>query len=154
MNEMEKICLLSFDEMHIDSKLDKILGPFKKVQVFLIRGLFSPWKQPVYFDFDKQMNLDLLLFIIKKMESIGLQVKAIVSYLGRSHNLWKSLEISEAKSYFFSPTYPLTKIWVFADMPHYIKLLRNHFLDKSMKLNSGTVINSEIIKEFLEKRFW
>ena len=49
----KKICVLSFDEMHIDSKLDKILGPFKKVQVVLIRGLFSPWKQPVYFDFDK-----------------------------------------------------------------------------------------------------
>ena len=53
LNEMEKICVLSFDKMHIDSKLDKILGSFKKVQVFLIRGLFSPWKQPAYFDFDK-----------------------------------------------------------------------------------------------------
>ena len=74
---MEKFCVLNFDEMHIvsklryDSKLDEVLGPFKKVQVILIRGLVSPWKQPVYFNFDKQMNLDLLLFIIKKMVSIG-----------------------------------------------------------------------------------
>ena len=88
----KKICVLSFDEMHIDSKLDKILGPFKKVQVVLIRGLFSPWKQPVYFDFDK-INLDLL-FIIKMVESTGLQVKAIVSDLGGSQDLRKSLEIS------------------------------------------------------------
>ena len=65
-------------------------------------------------------------------------MKAIVSDLGGSRNLQKNLKISKAKSYFFSPTHLHTKVWVFAGMPHYIKLLRNHFLDKGMKLNDDT----------------
>lgn len=55
LSELDKYCVLSFDEMHIDSKvvydcgIDQILGPHSKVQVVLLRGLTSKWKQPVYF---------------------------------------------------------------------------------------------------------
>lgn len=42
------------------------------------------------------------------------------------------------------------KKWVFADMPHYIKLLRNHFLDSGLLLNDGTVLNSDLLIELLK----
>lgn len=157
LSQMEKLCALSFDEIHIDSKLcydtklDQILGPFKKVQFVLARGLFSTWKQPVYFQFDQAMHKSLLFSIIEGIESTGVQVKAIVSDLGGSLTLWKELKISAENSSFSMPSNPTSKIWVFADMPHYIKLLRNHFLDKGLALGDGTIITTDIIKEILEK---
>lgn len=36
-------------------------------------------------------------------------------------------------------------------MPHYFKLLRNHFLDKGFLLGDGTIIDSCIVEEVLEK---
>ena len=60
--ELERICVLSFDEMNIDGRVcydssdDVILGPHSNVQVVMIRGLFAKWKQPIYYDFDVTMT--------------------------------------------------------------------------------------------------
>ena len=51
---MDKLCSLSFDEMSIEKKYvydrgaDKLYGPHSKVQVAMIRGITSSWKQPVF----------------------------------------------------------------------------------------------------------
>ncbi|KAJ4428354.1 hypothetical protein ANN_24373 [Periplaneta americana] len=48
LSSLEKPCVLSFDEMSIDSRLnyhpgmDKVFGPHSKVQVVLARGLTAP----------------------------------------------------------------------------------------------------------------
>lgn len=71
LSELDKYCVLSFDEMHIDSKvfydcrIDQIFVPHSKVQVVLLRGLTSKWKQPVYFDFNTTMNKNILFSIIR-----------------------------------------------------------------------------------------
>lgn len=36
-----------------------------------------------------------------------------------------------------------------ADMPHYYKLLRDHFLDESLVLDNGIVVDSDILLNFL-----
>ncbi|GBL81914.1 Transposable element P transposase [Araneus ventricosus] len=132
--EAERVCILSFDEMHIDRKIcydvseDQILGPFSKVQLVLARGIMAGWKQPVFFNFDTTMTKHLLYEIIKKIEEKGLIVKAIVSDLAGNSTLWKELEITSENNIFIHPL-NCRKIWAFADPPHYLKLLRNHFLD-------------------------
>ncbi|KFM70956.1 Transposable element P transposase, partial [Stegodyphus mimosarum] len=157
LNSVEKICVLSFDEMHIDSKLcydsklDQILGPFQKVQFVLIRGLISQWKQPIFFDFNTPMKQELLFSLIRHIQSSGVEVKAIVSDLGGSSTLWKELQISINSSEFPNPVLQTKKIWVFADLAHCLKLLRNHFLDKGFILEDGTVLNVDIIKEVLNR---
>ena len=56
----ERLAALSFDEMSIkaeveyDKSNDSVLGPYSDVQVIMIRGLVKKYKQPVYFDFDKE----------------------------------------------------------------------------------------------------
>lgn len=66
MSDRERICVLSFDEMNIDSRIcydqeeDRIVGPHSNVLVVMVRGLFASWKQPIYFDFDIQMTALLL----------------------------------------------------------------------------------------------
>ena len=66
MTAQERVCVLSFDELNVDSRIyydqaeDKILGPHSNVQVVMVWGLFVKWKYPVYFDFDVWMTVALL----------------------------------------------------------------------------------------------
>ncbi|GBN72314.1 Transposable element P transposase [Araneus ventricosus] len=154
--EAERVCILSFDEMHIDRKIcydvseDQILGPFSKVQLVLARGIMAGWKQPVFFNFDTTMTKHLLYEIIKKIEEKGLIVKAIVSDLAGISTLWKELEITSENNFFIHPL-NCRKIWAFADPPHYLKLLRNHFLDTGLVLKDGTVLTKNIFEEVFKK---
>lgn len=158
-NTNDKLCVINFDEMHIDNRMiydvgmDQILGPHSKVQVVLLRGLVTKWKQPVFFDFDVGISISLLNEIICSVEDAGLFVTSIVSDLGGSNylSLWSSLKISEQNSCFNHPVDPTRKVYVFADMPHYLKLLRNHFLDSGIELQNGTVVDVNILNEVLEK---
>lgn len=155
--DSDKLCVLSFDEMHIDSRveycaaLDQIVGPHSKVQVALMRGLCAKWKQPVFFDFDVTMDKDLLFLIINAIESAGIKVCAIVSDLGGCGTLWKQLQIFTKTTCFLNPFDSQRKIWVFADMPHYIKLLRNHFLDEGLVLGDGTEVTVNTLTDTLNK---
>ncbi|GBO43434.1 Transposable element P transposase [Araneus ventricosus] len=154
--EAERVCILSFDEMHIDRKIcydvneDQILGPFSKVQLVLARGITAGWKQSVFFNFDTTMTKHLLYEIILKIEEKGLIVKAIVSDLAGSSTLWKELEITSKNNFFIHPL-NCRKIWAFADPPHYLKLLRNHFLDTGLDLKDGTVLTKNIFEEVFKK---
>lgn len=69
----EKLCVLSFDEMKItkkhvySQKFDETLKPANYVQVVVIRGLVSKWKQVIYFNYDCNMTKALLDEIVRKV---------------------------------------------------------------------------------------
>lgn len=77
---LEKVAILSFDklavssEVNFDAKSEKLVGPHGKVQVMMVRGLFSNWKQPIYYKFDQLMNKCILLEAITFLHSAGYQV--------------------------------------------------------------------------------
>ena len=72
-----------FDKMSIDGSVcyDSsdyvILGLHSNVQVIMVRGLFSKWKQPIYYDFDVTMTDELLWSIISAAENCNIHVKAV-----------------------------------------------------------------------------
>ena len=72
--ELYKQSVLVFDEMSVlecfeySRRLRRMFGSHKKVQVVMLRGLIYPWKQVVFFDFDCDMNKQLLMKLIKKGE--------------------------------------------------------------------------------------
>ncbi|KAJ8866802.1 hypothetical protein PR048_032663 [Dryococelus australis] len=138
----ERLAVLSLDEMQIDGRYcydqtaDRIFRPCKNVQVLMARGLASKWKRPIFYDFDTEVTRDLLSLVIKKLEERGFIVVAVVSDIGGSNQcLWKSLSINA---------------WVFAGVPHLIKLPRNNFLDYGIQLRNGTVIRKEHISNIIE----
>lgn len=99
-------------------------------QVKFFLGLVASWKQPVYYNYDTQMTKQILTNIIGNLYEIGYNVVAIVSDMGPSNvGLWRDLCISMDRTHF---EHPVTKqnIYAFADVPHLLKLARNHFLDK------------------------
>lgn len=155
LTRMERSCVLLFDEMKIqsiyeyDKKNDTIMAPSKYVQVIMARGICRNWKQPIFYNYDCKMTKKLLFKIIIKLEDIGYPVYALNCDLGGSNrSLWNSLEISEENTSFQNPV-SHKPVYVFADAPHMIKLLRNHFLDHGYILN-GKVINSKPAVDLLQ----
>lgn len=76
------------------------------------------------------MTMELLYNIIVELHKIDFMVIAIVSDMGPSNmGLWRSLKISILNTSFEHPV-TSDRIHVFADVPHLLKLARNHLLDK------------------------
>lgn len=122
------------------------------MQVVVVRGLCASWKQIVYYDFDTNMEKVILFDIISRLEKIGINVVAVVSDMGGKNSvIHKQLDISYTQSSFINPVDPSRKIWVFADVPHLLKLLRNHFIDEGFLLPSGNIVNKRVIEQLLSE---
>ena len=70
----------------------------------MVRGLCASWKQCIYLDFDQEVSKDILLMLIKKLESIGIQIVGMVNDMGTQNmRLWKNLNISVDQTSFENP---------------------------------------------------
>jgi hypothetical protein len=153
---VEKLTVISFDEMKIkaelciDRKLEQVLGPHDSVQVVMARGLIGKWKQPIFYGFDKPMTKSLLFSVILSLEKSGYHVVAQVSDLGPSNRgLWRKLSVDVHHSWFQNPYDPARQIYIFADVPHLMKLFRNHLVDKGFVLGNGKVVTVSILEKLL-----
>lgn len=78
----------------------------------------------------------ILLNIITELFNIGFTVVSVTSDMGSTIiGLWKSINLSFTNGTFKHPIIPDRMIHVFADAPHFLKLIRNNFLLKTQ--NSG-----------------
>lgn len=158
MTARDRVSVLSFDECSIvnewsyDKATDHLYGPKKHVQCAMLRGLAASWRQVIFYDFDCPMKKDLLLDLINHAESAGFPVVGIVSDMGPTNiGLWKSLNISTDETSFTNPADSNRKVHVFADVPHLLKLVRNHFLDHGFETHDGKIINSSCVKELIHR---
>lgn len=86
------------------------------------------------------MTKNILFSIVEKISEINFNVVACVS--GSSNiGLWKNLNVIISDTSF---KHPITNedIFVFADVPHLLKLIRNWLLDRGFEID-GHVINKE-----------
>lgn len=154
LSEVERVCVLAFDEIYISNKMcidkkeEKVLGPHKSCQVAIVRGLFASWKQPIYYKFDAPMTKNDLFDILSSLYSAGYTIVSITSDMGvGNQKLWSELNVGHDKNSFFThPSDQNKKVFVFADVPHLLKLIRNHFLDQGFKIGSNDVNKSCIIE--------
>lgn len=92
--------------------------------------MVNNWKQPIYYGYDQKMTKELLLQIIEQLHNVRFNVISIVSDMGSTNmRLWNSLNISVDNTSFEHP-FTKNQVYVFADVPHLLKLARNHLLDK------------------------
>lgn len=95
----------------------------------MAHGLFAKWKQPIYVGFDQKITKELLFEIITEVYNAGYLTVACVHDCGGANiGLWKELGISTEHTEF---QHPITnsKVFMFADSPHLLKLIRNWFID-------------------------
>lgn len=127
--------------MDIDKKEEQVVGPHNACQTAMIRGLIAPWKQTIYYAFDQPMTKEIVLDILKEVYNANFIVVAIVSDMGTGNvKLWSALDVGYNKNSFFNhPCQSTLKVFVFADIPHLIKLARNHLLDKGFIIEGNTI---------------
>lgn len=156
LNELDRLCVLSFDEVYISNKVDfdkkeqQVVGPHKSSQTCMVRGLLSNWKQPVYYKFDQPMTKDILNEIIVALYEANFIVVGICSDMGTGNvRLWSMLNVGHNKNCTFNhPSDNSLKIFVYADVPHLIKLIRNHLLDDGFIIGDS-VINVDYFQALL-----
>lgn len=158
MTEMERVAVLSFDEMLVasewnyDKGTDTLFKPHDKVMVYMVRGLVGNWKQPVYFNFDTVYSKEILLNIIKEVENAGYPIVAIIHDMGPKRiRLWKDFKIdpTESTKCSFKNPFADRSIFLFADVPHLLKLIRNSFIDSGFDLTNGKHVSDSAIREIM-----
>ena len=142
-NQYERQAALLFDEVSLmkvyqyDARNKQVYKNHDKMQVVMVRSLFSHWKQVIFFDFDCNMSKDLISTIILKCENVGVHIRAIVFDMG-NHTFIRQLRIRTELNYkMVNPADPSRLIYFFPDCPHNLKNLRNHNLDKGCLFLGG-----------------
>lgn len=149
LTSLKKICVITYDEMKVSSMYEfgmqqnEIVGPHHYLQIIMVRGLFDSWKQPIYISFDQRITIDILNTVITHLHNIDFNVVACTSDCGAANvALWRTLDISMDKTYFLHPVTD-EKIYMFVDVPHLLKLIRNWMLDTGFTLTEGKIINKQ-----------
>lgn len=155
-DKLSKLTVISFDEMKVkecleyDSHHDEVIGPYKKVQIGMARGLCSKWKQPIFVEFDTVMTSDILRNIISELYKVGYTVVACVSDSAAENcGLWNKLGVSMEHPYFPHPC-STEKIVCFPDVPHLLKLFRNWLLDTGFVLPDGSIVTRSSLYKLLD----
>ena len=129
--------MITFDEVHIsqryemDLKTQKIYGNVSKLQMVMMRGLVQPWKEPIWYNFNTNMTLDLMKQIIVKMEEAYFWIKGVIFDLGNKQFISKKGVGLREHKYFFKNPYDESRcVYVIPDTPHLLKCARNALLAK------------------------
>ncbi|KAH1028491.1 hypothetical protein HUJ05_001845 [Dendroctonus ponderosae] len=159
----ERMCILFFDEMAIQANLaykrynDKIIGLedygdekravlSDHANVFMLRGIYRQWKQPIAFTFSKgpvrPINLKKMITnLIEHCQSIGLIVIATVCDQGSTNQTAIKILLDETKAHFLRNNLQRKydgffinkqEIVPLFDVPHLFKGIRNNLLNKQL----------------------
>ena len=148
----ERQAILSFDELDLKKSFEydrlnkQVYGNHKKMQTVMIRGLLGKWKQVIFFDFDQRMTKDLLCKIVVKCEDVGLKIRGVSFDLGNPTFLSEFGILKNLDCSFINPADSSRLIYFFPDVPHLLKRLRDHILDKGVHIRSENGMSSELRK--------
>jgi len=155
LQDYEKLTVLMFDEVKISSTMeydvlrDEVVGRHSQMQVVMVRGIASRWKQPIFVGFDQKMTKSILFSIIDRLDQIGFNVLCCVSdYGGGNVGLWKTLDVTYENPICSTPS---GKEFVFIpDAPHILKLIRNWLLGTGFQLNEQ-LINKKPLESLIKQ---
>lgn len=118
----------------------------------MIRGLFADWKQPIYAGFDVNMSLNLLNEAMSKVYAVGFEVVATTSDCGGANVIiWHKIDLSKEITYILHPV-TQRKVFLFADAPHILKLVRNWLIDNGFTLPDGSTITHAPLWDLVTKK--
>jgi len=120
--------------------MEQVLGSHKTVQVMIVRGLVSNWKQPVHYSYDSSMKEEVLHNVISILYDSGYNVVAMTNDMGSTNvALWKTFSVSH-ENQFVIHSKTGQKIHTFAEVPHLVKLIRNNLIDHGFIVNEGIIV--------------
>lgn len=162
-NPLEKTCIVLFDEMELESSLkynrkkDTLIGfqddgvtkqPLfaDHANVFMVKGVYRKWKQPVVYSFSngpiKSTSLkNLILEVIKECFSIGLNVVATICDQGSTNQAAIKMLLKDTSEFYarkneenpyFGFQVDNKEVVPLFDVPHLFKGIRNNLLTKDL----------------------
>ncbi|XP_050497722.1 uncharacterized protein LOC126878870 isoform X1 [Diabrotica virgifera virgifera] len=163
MTPRDRHCVLMFDEMFLSTRLqynqkeDKIEGLedygtercpnfANYINVFMIKGIYRQWKQPICYTFSDEATKsrklkNLIIDVIKQLQNIGLTVVATVCDQGGPNAAAVNLLTQESRTeylrigqdyQYFGFLVNGKEIVPLYDTPHLFKGLRNNLLNKDL----------------------
>ncbi|ODM87332.1 Transposable element P transposase [Orchesella cincta] len=160
---MTRLCCIAIDEMSIDPRYcydhnqDRIFGGEKNVTVITVRGLCYAWKQVIYFTFDSSISAVTLRNIIRQLYEVHAEVVSVTSDMGsKNQAMWKELGVGRVIGGVIESTrfkHPNTgnNLGV-PDLPHLVKLLRNHTMDNGITIEEGVELNKDFFRDLIMKQ--
>ena len=110
MSTLDRICGICFDEMSLncrptyDQSGDTVLDG-GKLQLMMVRGLCSSWKQPFFQELDAPVTVGKLTAVIRALEGLGLDVRAVTSDMGPTNEvLWRDAGVNLQRTWLPHPT--------------------------------------------------
>ena len=98
-----------------------------------MRGIFTKFMIPVYYDYDNVLESKEFLEVVKKIQGFGYQVAGItVDNYSSNRKLANQLGVTNDSPKFPNPSkeYEGEYIYFLFDIVHSLKLLRSHFIDQ------------------------
>ena len=91
----------------------------------MVRGMVAPFKMPIFYDFDVEADLTLVMEMITAVEAVGGRVRAVVCDMGNAKFLGKEgVSLYQTGNHSFqNPARPDHKVWVIPDIVHLIKVI-------------------------------
>ena len=138
---MQKIHFLNLSTIKVslnrdisyDNSLDQVVGPHGKANVLNMRGIFTKFMIPVYYDYDNVLESKEFLEVVEKIQGFGYQVAGItVDNYSSNRKLANQLGVTNDCPKFPNPSkgYEGEYIYFLFDIVHSLKLLRSHFIDQ------------------------
>ena len=119
----------------MDMKHYSFTGPHGRVNVMMVRGLFTNFKIPIWYRYDSTLKQPEYFDIIKKIELAGFHVVSTTCDNAKSNqSLALSLGVTPENPRFENPCRPGSFVYWFFDPCHLIKLVRNHLIDEGFYL--------------------
>lgn len=171
MNDKEKLCIISFDEISLKSHLEystnkdvltglEDYGDGEKTNclatsaiVFMARGISENWKQPLaYFLVNEACSSEKvkekLFQIIDEVENIGLSVLAVVCNIGSNfQKLFRELNLTYENPSFLHNG---KRILFLFDAPHIIKAVRNNLMKYEFHFDDGKFASWKDIQQLYQ----
>ena len=91
----------------------------------MVRGMVTPFKMPIFYDFDVEADMTLVREMIEEVEAVGGRVRAVVCDMGNAKFLGKEgVKLYQTGNHSFqNPARPDNKVWVIPDIVHMIKVI-------------------------------
>lgn len=161
LSNLDKVTVLQFDTFKVtsayeyDKKTDEVIGPYQKVQIGLARGLCSEWKQPVYIDFNSNIDKNTLLSLVEKLHEAGYIVIACTFDMDNiTGHFWHSLGVTIEEPWFSHPVKSDLKIHFFLDASHLLKLLCNQLFLTGFVFPDGSTISRKSFHKIVTLKVW
>ena len=149
LSSRDRVVTLSFDEMYVrediayDHSSDQFIGPHKRANVMLLRGLCKNYKIPIWYRMDTTLGPQEFRNIIRRIQNSGYHVISVSTDMHPGNQgLARKLGVTIENPRFPNPSESRKGefiYWIY-DAPHLLKLLRNWLLDDGFRLEGELAI--------------